>query len=245
MTKETKENAIIAIVTVIFILTCIYIWLDEFIELLWGTLYYVLLPLFGIFIIKAFFDARKQERQREMELVRIIDEERKQQELKRRRILDEKRKQEELERKRILEEKRKQEELERKRILEEKRKKEELERINLRDSDCQDEPYTYEIQKHPNEQFAIRYGIANNSNKIRLKKLKKLKKDYYEVELTDYRNRHAIVIIEKGKEYVKTFYPMDNEWFENHKDLELTLKGNGTFTLKELATFHVQKIINS
>lgn len=230
MSKETKENAIIVIA--IIILISIYIWWDEFIELLWLTLYYVILPAIGIYLIKSFLDYRKKiTEQNEAEL---------------KRILDEKRKQENIERKRILEEKRKQEELERKRILGEKRKKEEFERINLRDSDCQDEPYTYEVKgTHPNEQFAIRYGIANSSNKIRLKKLKKLQKDYYEVELTDYRDRHAIVVIEKGTEYVKTFLPMDNEWFKKHEDLELTLKGNGSFTLKELATFHVQKIINS
>jgi hypothetical protein len=225
----SKETTIIVITIIILI---VYIWWDELIELLWLTLYYVIFPAIGIYLIKGFSDYRKKvKEQNEVEL---------------KRVLDEKNKQEELERKRILEEKREQEELERKRILEEKRKKEELERIDLRDSDCQDEPYTYEVKGiHPNEQFAIRYGIANNSDKIKLRKLKKLQKDYYEVELTDYRDRHARVVIEKGTEYVKTFLPLDDEWFKKHVDLELTLKGNGSFTLKELATFHVQKIINS
>jgi len=219
MTKGTKTKGII--IVTLAALTSIYIWSDEFIAISWLAFYYVILPISGFYVIKSYLSYREN-------------------------TLQNKQKLEELKRERILEENRKNEKLERKRILEEKHKKEELERINLRDSDCQDEPYTYEVKgTHPNEQFAIRYGIANNSNKIRLKKLKKLQNDYYEVELTDYRDRHAIVVIEKGTEYVKTFLPMDNEWFKKHEDLELTLKGNGSFTLKELATFHVQKIINS
>jgi len=65
----------------------------------------------------------------------------------------------------------------------------------------------------------------------------------YEVLLVDYRNRKARAIIEKGAEYIKTFYPLNDKWFDLHEDLELTLKGNGTFTLKELATFHVSKTV--
>ncbi len=68
--------------------------------------------------------------------------------------------------------------------------------------------------------------------------------DMYEVLLIDYRSRKAKVIIEPGTEYVKTFYPYTENWFDKHSELEQTLKGNGTFNLKELATFHVQKTVD-
>lgn len=149
-------------------------------------------------------------------------------------------------------------------------KRQELEHQQTRDADRQESPYAYQIGQHGNESLAIRYGIANQERKvkeywyyakggerthnpdrdrvyfepattIRLQKTQKLGKDLYEVLLTDYRNRKAKVIIEVGTEYVKTFYPSEESWFEKHADLEKTLKGNGTFSLKELATFHVQK----
>lgn len=159
------------------------------------------------------------------------------------------------------------------RIVEENKRKE-FEHQQHRDGEQQTEPYTYQIEKHGNESLAIRYGIANQERKvkeywyhakggekkrnperdevfyeetkhIRLQKIKKLGKDKYEVLLTDYRNRKAIAIIEVGTEYVKTFYPIKESWFEKYADLETTLKGNGSFTLKELATFHVQKTVGS
>lgn len=143
-----------------------------------------------------------------------------------------------------------------------------------RDGDQQSTPYTYQIGKHGNESLAIRYGIANQVRKvkeywyhaqggeqkrnpdrdtvfygpagtIRLQKTKKLGEDLYEVLLTDFRDRKAKAIIEVGTEYVKTFYPVNDIWFEKHADLEETLKGNSSFTLKELATFHVQKSVGT
>ena len=72
-----------------------------------------------------------------------------------------------------------------------------------------------------------------------------MSKDLYEVLLTDFRDRKARAIIETGTEYVKTFYPLDDGWFEKYADLEETLKGNNSFTLKELATFHVQKAVGT
>lgn len=152
----------------------------------------------------------------------------------------------------------------------EKRRKE-YERQQHRDGDQQTSPYTYQIGKHGNESLAIRYGIANQERKvkeywyyakggeqkrnsdrdkvyyepastIRLQKTRKVSKDLYEVLLTDFRDRKARAIIETGTEYVKTFYPLDDGWFEKYADLEETLKGNNSFTLKELATFHVQKV---
>lgn len=151
-------------------------------------------------------------------------------------------------------------------------RKKEAERLQHRDGDQQTTFYIYQIDKHGNESLAIRYGIANQERKvkeywyhakggertrnperdtmyyepartIRLQKIKKVSKDLYEVLLTDYRNRKARAVIEVGTEYVKTFYPLEDNWFEKHADLERTLKGNGTFTLKELATFHVQKTV--
>lgn len=155
----------------------------------------------------------------------------------------------------------------------EKRRKE-YERQQHRDGDQQTSPYIYQIGKHGNESLAIRYGIANQERKvkeywyyakggeqkrnpdrdkvyyepastIRLQKTRKVNKDLYEVLLTDFRDRKARAIIETGTEYVKTFYPIDDSWFEKYADLEETLKGNNSFTLKELATFHVQKAVST
>lgn len=150
----------------------------------------------------------------------------------------------------------------------------EKERQEHRDADKQSTPYTYEIGSHGNESLAIRYGIANQERKvkefsyyakggkrkrnpdrdevyyepartIRLQKTRKVGDSMYEVLLTDYRDRPAKAVIEAGTEHVKTFYPLDDGWFEKYADLEQTLKGNGTFTLKELATFHVQKTVGT
>ena len=158
----------------------------------------------------------------------------------------------------------------RKRKIEEKER--ELQRRAHRDSDQQSTPYTYEIGRHANESLAIRYGIANQERKtkeywyyakggekrrnpdrdrvfyepareIRLQKTKKIGENLYEVLLSDFRNRKARAIIETGTEYVKTFYPLDDNWFKEHAALENALKGNNSFTLKELATFHVQKAV--
>jgi hypothetical protein len=141
-----------------------------------------------------------------------------------------------------------------------------------RDSDAQDEPYTYHVGRHANEALAIRYGIANlqrkveeywyiaqggvrtrnperdrtrmvPGSKVRLQKVESLGESKFRVLLSDHRDREAIAIIERGSEIVKTFYPLDERWFEDNQDLELTLKGNGSFGLKELAVFHVQKAV--
>lgn len=148
----------------------------------------------------------------------------------------------------------------------------EVQRKIHRDSEQQADPYTYQIGQHGNESLAIRYGIVNQTKKIRefyyhakggqktrnpdrdqvyfepanticLRKIKKCKKDHYEVVMPDFGNRKALAVIEVGEEYVKTFYPLDEDWFMKHRDLELTLKNNGSFSLKELATFHIQKAI--
>lgn len=119
-----------------------------------------------------------------------------------------------------------------------------------RDADYQDSPFIYKIGTHANEALAIRYGIANTerdkitpSSTVKLQKLKRIQDTHYEVLLTEYSDRKAIAVIEPGTDYVKTFYPLHKIWFKEQAQLELTLKGNGSFTLKELATFHVQKTL--
>jgi hypothetical protein len=143
-----------------------------------------------------------------------------------------------------------------------------------RDADCQDQPFRYSVDGHANAALAIRYGIANQERLvkeywyhakggerrrnperdrpyfapapfIRVQKVRKLSADMYLVRLSDYRDREARAIIEPGTDYIKTFYPKDDEWFTKHADLELVLKGNPTFSLKELAAFHVQKAVSS
>jgi hypothetical protein len=150
----------------------------------------------------------------------------------------------------------------------------EIEHELHRDGDQQTSPYTYEIGQHGNEALAIRYGIANHERKvkeyfyyakggerirnpdrdkifyepadtIRLQKIKKIDKNIYEVFLTDFRDRKAKAVIEVGTEYVKTLLPLNDSWFEKNADLEIALKGNNSFSLKELATFHVQKTVGT
>ena len=143
-----------------------------------------------------------------------------------------------------------------------------------RDADEHRVPYMYEIGNHANESLAIRYGIANQERKIkeywyfakggekvrnperdtfyfvpastmRLQKLRRVEPNVYDVLLTDFHDRPARAVIEVGTEYIKTFYPINDNWFKENAHLELVLKGNGTFSLKELATFHVQKSVST
>ncbi len=82
---------------------------------------------------------------------------------------------------------------------------------------------------------------------IQLQKIRKVKDDpegtHYLAKLTDFGNREVIVVIKPSTEYVQTFYPMSEDWFKKYADLELVLKDNSTFKLKELAHFHVQKVV--
>ncbi|MEI7840687.1 MAG: hypothetical protein WCJ11_09325 [Methylococcaceae bacterium] len=82
---------------------------------------------------------------------------------------------------------------------------------------------------------------------IQLQKIKKVKDDpegnHYFAKLTDFGNREVIVVIKSGTEFVQTFYPMSESWFKKYGDLENVLKDNKTFSLKELAHFHVQKVV--
>ena len=160
---------------------------------------------------------------------------------------------EEAERSRIEQEKKDRElllaEQEKRRILE-------MERIKKRDADTQASPYQYECKGHPNITLAIRYGIANlkadnelagEAKFIKLQKIKKIKDNaegnHYLAKLVDFGNREVVVIIKLGSEYVQTFYPISESWFNKYANLEQILKDNKTFSLKELANFHVQKVI--
>ncbi|MCS4291933.1 ABC-type nickel/cobalt efflux system permease component RcnA [Comamonas sp. BIGb0152] len=142
-------------------------------------------------------------------------------------------------------------------------------RIAHRDADTQTEPYQYNCVGHPNVTLAIRYGIANlkrepeecsedeeqirNSiqlnpteepaDSILLRKIRRIDKDRFLAELPEFGNRKVVVVIEQYSESVKTFYPLDESWFKRHAEFERTLKDNRTFTLKELAKFHVEKTI--
>ena len=135
-------------------------------------------------------------------------------------------------------------------------------RVELRDADSQDTPYEYQCIGHPNVTLALRYGIANTSRSsggegrsirensaIRLRKIEKVQEDsagaIYLAELPDFGSRKVRVVIRPGTEFVLTFLPISDTWFNEHEDLERLLKDNPTFTLKELATFHVQAVLNA
>lgn len=149
----------------------------------------------------------------------------------------------------------------------------EKERRDFRDGDVQEKAYIYRVGRRGNEALAIRYGIANQlrkvreytyyakggeprrnpdrdtyyfepANKITLRKVRKIRASVYLVELTDFGMRYAHAIIEPGSEVVEIFLPLNEElWFTEQSELELTLGGNGTFSLKELARFHVEKTV--
>jgi hypothetical protein len=135
-------------------------------------------------------------------------------------------------------------------------------RLELRDADSQDTPYEYQCIGHPNVTLALRYGIANTcrssrderersrtSATIRLQKIRKVREDeagaQYLAGLPDFGGRQVKVVIRPGTEFVLTFLPISDTWFSEHEDLERLLKDNPTFTLKELATFHVQAVLNT
>lgn len=120
----------------------------------------------------------------------------------------------------------------------------------LRDAEVQDEPYDYKIGRHANETLALRYGLVNakgsqEGNTIRLRKLKMLKTDFYEVEMPKFGNRKAIAIIEPGTEYVKTFYPTSADWFSTHAQLEAKLKNNAGLSLSDIAKYHIDAELRS
>lgn len=126
------------------------------------------------------------------------------------------------------------------------------------EQDTHTEPHEYRCVGHPNRTLALRYGIANLESNgrraapaeyIELRKVAKLSEDedsaHYHAELPKFGNRIVRVVIQPGTDYVKTFYPMSEDWFQKHADLETILKDNPTFSLKELAMFHVQAVLSA
>lgn len=90
---------------------------------------------------------------------------------------------------------------------------------------------------------------AQPSKTIKLQKKEKVAGDedgnHYLAELPDFGNRLVRVVIKPQSDVVLTFYPMSERWFEEQASLEEVLKDNRTFDLKELATFHVQRVIGT
>lgn len=100
-----------------------------------------------------------------------------------------------------------------------------------------------EKKRNP-ERDEIRYVPGTT---IRLMKNGKIKQDesgtHFRASLPDHGNREVIVCIENNAEFISTFYPLRESWFKDHGDLEAVLKNNEAFDLKELANFHVQKVV--
>jgi hypothetical protein len=127
--------------------------------------------------------------------------------------------------------------------------------MKLRDADSQEEPFPYVIGRHALETLALRYGIphltigdgikAREAETIRIQKIRHIEGKKYEAILPDYRDRKVIAILEKGTNYVKTFYPLTGkQWFDENSNWELSLKGNKGFSIKEIAKMHLD-LMNS
>lgn len=117
----------------------------------------------------------------------------------------------------------------------------------VRDQVFHESPVEFKIGRHAKETLALRYGSIISGNKVNLKKIRpsgmydarsgkeNIEKNCYLVELSDLRSRRALVVIEKGDDFVKTFLPMEKEWFDINKDLETILKGNSSFEISKIA----------
>ena len=90
-----------------------------------------------------------------------------------------------------------------------------------------------------------------NSDTIKLRKIKRLSgNNQFLVELSGFKKRKAVAIHIAGEEFIRTFYPInatsddvDHDWWQRNPELEAALKDNKTFTLKEMAKFHVEKTV--
>lgn len=121
------------------------------------------------------------------------------------------------------------------------------------DQDSQQIPAEYSIGQHALETLALRYGAIYSGRKIKIKKIRPVGmydtiskteiiiNDCYLVSLCDLIDRKALAIIEKGTNYIKTFYPFEKQWFDINFDLETVLKGNENFSIKEIARFHIDR----
>jgi hypothetical protein len=88
----------------------------------------------------------------------------------------------------------------------------------------------------------------NEATQISLRKIEKVRSDgganVYLAELPEWGNRKVHVAIAPGSENVKEFLPIaPDSWFDKHVHLEEPLKDNRTFSLKELAKFHVDMVM--
>lgn len=135
---------------------------------------------------------------------------------------------------------------------EERLKRERLER-EARDKPISDELVSFKCIGHPNRTLALRYGVMNTEDDSENNTIRLLKKGYvpgfeerghYYAELYDYENTKVRVVIDEGSDYINTFYPLsDKEWFEKYETLEKLLKNNDSFTLKELAKYHIDVVV--
>lgn len=90
-----------------------------------------------------------------------------------------------------------------------------------------------------------------NSDTIKLRKIKRLSgNNQFLGELSGFKKRKAVAIHIAGEEFIRTFYPInatsddvDHDWWQRNPELEAALKDNKTFTLKEMAKFHVEKTV--
>lgn len=144
-------------------------------------------------------------------------------------------------------------------LKEENRKREDfLDQSNagyksILDQDYHEFPVKYKIGRHAKETLALRYGGIIAGDEIIVKKIRpagmyisdkdeeEFQKNCYLLEIFELRNRKALGIIEKGTNYIKTFMPMEKDWFNINMDIELILKGNSKFSIKEIAEFHIIK----
>ena len=102
------------------------------------------------------------------------------------------------------------------------------------------------VQQRNPDRDVIRYVPGTT---IRLMKYEKIQQDdtgdHSLAVLPDHGNRKVRAVIQRGEEFTSTFYPLNESWFKDHADLEMVLKNNEAFDLKELANFHVQKVVRS
>ena len=142
--------------TIFVSILVVYIWSEEILGILTWVAIYILIPAVILALLYAWMRFEKYRSIKE-DQIRLHEEQiriKKEQEQEQIRI----KKEQEQKQIRI---KKEQEQNERERLLH-------------RDAEQQDEPYIYTIGRHAQEALAIRYGIANPSNSIKLRKLKKL-----------------------------------------------------------------------
>ncbi|KZY43420.1 MULTISPECIES: hypothetical protein [unclassified Oleiphilus] len=122
-----------------------------------------------------------------------------------------------------------------------------------RDKPYSEHPVVFNCTGHPNRTLALRYGVMNAENGVEKNTIRLVKqglvqgfegRGHYYAELCDYENTKVRVVINEGSDYINTFYPLsDEEWFQKYETLEKLLKNNDSFTLKELAKYHIDVVV--